>query len=139
MTRRLTRRLMAKSLIGLLAGLTLTGAFGSATASAHTLTLQEALDSANAYAQRVVDDPRVPYVRKWVTCQYLFPHRTRCWARYDSESTLRTNQWACTEQIMVHYPAHPTYAVLGGDATHESVPCSPVKLRGNPLSGSHRP
>jgi hypothetical protein len=53
-------------------------------ASAHVLTTAEAAQKAKPYAQRVVDDPQVPFAFYGLTCRALFPHQKPCVVNYDT-------------------------------------------------------
>ena len=131
--RRRIVRSRARTLTCLLGVCVVAGLAGSAPAPAHTLGMVEALDRVNAYAQRLVDDTRLPWVAKQVTCYRLFPHQIRCYAKYDTAATRPTTRYACVERVLAYFSSHhigAQYEVQGGYLKHDSQPCGLIRLTG---------
>lgn len=132
--RRRVLRTRARALTCLLGVCVVAGLAGSAPAAAHTLEMVDALDRVNAYAQRLVNDTRLPWVAKQVTCYRLFPHQIRCYAKYDTAATRPTTRYACVERVLAYYRSHVTIGVRfeprGGWLKHDSQPCGLTTLSG---------
>ena len=94
--------------LGALAGLV--GAMGAAeVASAHYLPQSVAEQSAKSFAQRVVDDPRTPYIFGTAVCDtdaQAVPHIRGCTLMYDIPQSRPTTRWACTERVQIFYQPH---------------------------------
>jgi len=132
--RRRVVRSRARAVTCLVGVCMLAGLASSAPAAAHTLGMVEALDKVNAYAQRLVGDPRLPWVAKQVRCYRLFPHQIRCLAGYDTAATRPTTRYACTERVLAYFRSHVTIGVrfepVGGWLKHDSQPCGLTTLSG---------
>ena len=88
----------------------LVGAMGVAeTASAHYLMRDTAQQSAMRFAQRLVDDPRTPYIFSTAVCDQdaqAVPHIRGCTLMYDTPQSRNTTRWACTERVQIFYQPH---------------------------------
>jgi hypothetical protein len=94
--------------VGALAALVGGMAFAD-VASAHYLPRDLAEQSAKAFAQSVVNDPRTPYIFGTAVCDpdsQAVPHLRGCTLMYDTPASRPTTQWACTERVQIVYKPH---------------------------------
>ena len=105
----------------------------TAPASAHNISLPQAHIKCNNYIQRLVDDPRLPYIaaeRRSVRAFAGHNHYVRCTAKYDTAATQNTKFWACEETIDVYLLPEKSDRVGVMFMSHITKHCGRSKLVG---------
>ena len=83
------------------------GLLSASPAAAHRLVLAEVNAKALAHAQRVVRDPiKTEFVKGYYSCVINSDHWASCTVRYDTQATLNSKAYACTEHLQAYYQAH---------------------------------